>query len=150
MTSGTLQTVYEDFLLASQSNLIESEFQTLLVFFPAILVVAADGTIDHEEWLYINQLIRAMANTSDNDSTDKLEEEYEKAIKFLIRELHTWEEQFIPILQEILSKKPALKEEITEVIYIVADASDGVSKKEMKVLNKLKEQLGLDLEIEES
>jgi hypothetical protein len=123
----TLQNLHQEFKQYSASNLSVAEFETLLVFFPAILVVAADGDIDHEEWIYINQLIKAMANYADEDNTEKLEEEYEQAIKFLIRELHTWEMSFVPVLQGLLSQKADLREEVTEVLYIVADASDGVS-----------------------
>jgi tellurite resistance protein len=144
----TLQSLHQEFKEHSENNLSAAEFETLLVFFPAILVVAADGDIDHEEWIYINQLIKAMANYADEDKAEKLEEEYEQAIKFLIRELHTWEASFIPILQELLNKDHQLREEVTEVLYIVADASDGVSAKEKKVLNQLKAQLALDLDVE--
>ncbi len=146
---SNFSTLHQDFLTNSKTQLSAEEFETLLVFFPAILVVAADGDIDHEEWLYINQLTRAMANSFEDDQQERLEEEYEKAVKFLVRELHTWEEDVIPVLQTILSKKPDLREEITEVIYIVADASDGISAKEKKVLTQLKQKLGLvNLEIE--
>jgi tellurite resistance protein len=144
--------LYEDFKNQSQSKLNEEQFLSLLIFFPAILVVAADGTIDHEEWFYLNQLVKAMANGFDDDKSvdvGELIENYQADIRFLIRELHTWETVFIPFLKLYLQKNVSAKEDVADVIHMVADASEGISKKEKKVIAQLNESLDLEVNIDE-
>ncbi len=144
--------LYGDFKNQSKTKLNEEQFLSLVIFFPAILVVAADGTIDHEEWFYLNQLVKAMANGFDDDKSiniEDLNENYQAAIRFLIRELYTWEIEFLPFLKSYLQKNPSAKEDVEDVIYMVADASEGISKKEKKVIVELNEVLDLQVYIEE-
>ncbi len=149
----SFKNLYEGFIHAAESRLSEDQFLSLLIFFPAVLVVAADGMIDHEEWFYLNRIIKAMADGFDDDSNLNIQElaaEYQSTMRYLVRELHTWETLFMPFLQTYLQKNLSAKEDVADVIYMVAEASDGISKKEGRVIKMLNETLGLDVEVEES
>lgn len=151
-STPTFKKLHESFIQQAESKLNEEQFLSLIIFFPAILVVAADGTIDHEEWFYLSRIIKAMADGFDDDKTlnlKDLEAEYQSTMRFLVRELHTWEEVFIPFLQTYLQKNTSAKEDVSDVIYMVAEASEGVSKKEKKVIMMLNEKLGLEVEVED-
>jgi tellurite resistance protein len=67
----------------------------------------------------------------------------------VIRELHTWEIVFIPFLKLYLQKNVSAKEDVADVIHMVADASEGISKKEKKVITQLNESLDLEVNVDE-
>jgi hypothetical protein len=144
----TIQTLYQDYISASRSQITQTEFEPLFIFFPALLVVAGDGQVDEEEWVYVKYLAKFMADTFKKDLSptdrDKLENEYFKELSYLLKSLSQWENKFIENLCEYISNDDKLKEDIDDLLHTFAEASGGESDAEQEVIDKLKKRLNIE------
>ena len=147
-----LRDLYKDYKLSSGSQVEENHFGTLLMFFPSLLVVASDGVVDEEERVYVTYLAKFMSDTFKNEiaveQRDVLEKNYLSDLDFLLENLSVWEPKFIQTLKSYLQTHEDAKEDIVDILYLFADASDGVSKEEEQKISELKKILDLrDVEL---
>jgi hypothetical protein len=151
MPLNSTQELYNKFKNRSGSKLGYEQFNTLLIFFPAILVVMSDGVIDDEEWVYVDYLSKFMAkNHKDNLAGDQAYDElvamYYEDLQFLIENLSTWKNSFLEELKSVLIGQDEIKSTLVETLYLFADASEGVSDDEQHTIDNLKELLDLQEE----
>ncbi len=147
MKSDAIQQLFEDYSPVSPTNLDAEQFSTLLTFFPALLVIASDGVVDDDEWVYVRYLAKFMAE-NDQDTTGKqqeeLQEKYFQELKYLLDSLMNWEDKFIEALADYLTNFPEIKEDIEEILHMFAEASDGESEVEEETIASLTDRLGLE------
>ena len=126
-------------------SLTEEQFGSLVLFFPSLLIIASDGKVDDEEWLYVNYLAKFIADTFKNEISheerDELETTYLKELKFLVEDLEKWEPAFIEVLQDYISINESVKEDVEEILHLFAEASDGKSDEEEIKIEELKNVL---------
>jgi hypothetical protein len=147
-----LQNLYKDYKKTSGSAIVENQFGTLVMFFPSLLVVASDGVVDDEEKIYVKYLAKFMADTFKNeispDERDSIEGSYLSDLEYLLDNLPDWEPKFIDTLKSYLETHEDAKEDIVDILYLFADASDGVSDDEEQKIEELKTILDLhDVEL---
>ncbi len=148
MELSHIQPLYESYVKASKSDMTKEEFDTLFLFFPSLLVIASDGVVDDEEWVYIKYLAKFMADTFKQEITAKeraqLEQDYFRELSYLLEHLEDWEPRFIDRLREYLEGQNDAKEDVLDVLYLFAEASEGQSEEEIKKIEELKLRLRID------
>jgi hypothetical protein len=137
-----------DYQKVSQTKLNREQFITLLIFFPTLLVVSADENIDKEEWIFVEYIAKAMADTfreelPDYDARMQLKEYFFSDLKFLTEHMQVWKEQFLQTLQKYLQELPDIADKVLDVLYLFADASEATSDDEERVINDIREKLGV-------
>lgn len=146
MKSEAIDSLFESYKEVSPTQLNSDQFGTLLTFFPALLVIASDGVIDDDEWVYVKYLAKFMAE-NDTDTSEKpvkeLTELYFDELKYLLESLMSWEEKFIEALADYLKHFPEIKEDIEEILHMFAEASEGESEIEEETIASLSHRLGL-------
>ena len=128
-----------------EHKLTTEQFSSLVLFFPSLLIIASDGEVDDEEWVYVNYLAKFIADTFKNDisaeARDELESQYLIELTFLVNNLPTWEQPFLDALQDYISFNESVKEDVEDILYLFAEASDGKSEEEEEKIEELKEKL---------
>lgn len=144
----TIATLHESYTKASGCVLDQEQFVTLLTFYPAMLVVGADGTIDEEESIYVKHIAKFMANNygeSHSQEVRLLEKQFDAGLNFLYEHQAQWEIPFLEVLHDYLQAIPLLKENIVEVMLMFADSSSRVSIQEDKVIRDVARLLDIDI-----
>jgi hypothetical protein len=147
-TSPIVAKTYQKFITESGSSLKGEHFITLLTFFPALLVIAADGVIDEEEWVYVKFMAKAMADTFRDELADKtelkpLEQQFLKDLGYILEHITDWKPQLMDTLRIYLTEAPDVKEYVLDALYMFADASDDVSYQEEETIDEIKRQLNI-------
>jgi hypothetical protein len=146
----TISSLHEAYQEASKCELTQEQFLTLLTFYPALLVVSADGEIDKEESIYVKHIAKFMANSygeSRNYQESDLEVEFCRGLSFLSQQEQTWKDIFLQVLHDYLQEIPLLKENISEVMLMFADSSEYISDDESEVIKYIATHLEMDLSL---
>ena len=144
----TTSELYIEYKKVSDTQLTEVQFGTLTLFFPSLLVIASDGVIDQDEWVYVKYLAKFISDTYKKELNDvelaDLNQSYYKALEFLIDHLDTWEDRFLDTLKSHLAENPHQKATVEEVLHLFAEASEGESEEEAEKIEELTVRLALD------
>lgn len=141
--------LFEEYHTHCNTKLTQEQFTTLLTFFPSLLVIAADGVIEDEEWIYVKYISRSMAETFIDDfghdvNVASLKKLYYNDLEYLVNSLQRWENPFLEALKDYLREAPELKEDIVDIMYMFAEASDNDSTDEERVIQGVKARLGIE------
>jgi hypothetical protein len=147
-TDNYLTRFFIHYQTASGTTLNREQFITLLTFFPTLLVVSADENIDDEEWIFVEHIAKAMADTfreelPDYEARMQLKDAFFNDLKFLTEHIQVWKEQFLQILKKYLQELPDIADKVLDVLYLFADASDNTSEDEERIIKYIREQLGI-------
>lgn len=148
MESPVLTELFAEYRKISGSKLNNEQFSTLVMFFPALLVIASDGVIDQEEWIYVKYLSKFMTDTYKKEKTEQelaeLNQAYYSELEFLIDHLDVWEGRYVEALGKHLNEFPGQKETVMETLHLFAEASDGESEEEAEKIEELSKKLQLE------
>lgn len=150
MSAHTVASLHELFTQESKFSLDEEQFVTLLTFYPALLVVAADGYIDEDEKVYVKQIAKFMANSYTdlhNEDFKPLEKEFFQSLIFLHEKEPRFKDAFLQVLHDYLVQLPDLKDNIAEVMLMFAHSSDDISKEEEVIIREVAAQLAIDFSL---
>ena len=140
--------LFTEYQKVNPTDLTENQFQTLVMFFPALLVIASDGVIDQEEWVYVKYLAKFMSDTYKKEVAENelagLNQAYFKNLEFLIDNLDTWEERFLSSLKGHLDEFPFKKETVAETLHLFAEASEGESDEEAEKIEEIAQKLDIE------
>jgi hypothetical protein len=148
MSNLSVSSLHEAFIQESKFALDEEQFVTLLTFYPALLVVAADGYIDEDEKVYVMQIAKFMANSYQNAHSKQfnpLEKEFFQSLMYLHEKEPYIKDSFLQVLHDYLALLPDLKDNIAEVMMMFAHSSDDISKEEELIIRELSEKLDMDM-----
>ncbi len=150
-TNTTVTDLFTEYQKNCHTKLTLEQFTTLLTFFPSLLVIAADGVIEEEEWIYVRYISRSMAETfiddfDDNIEVSDLKKLYYSDLEYLVDSLRKWENKFLVALKEYLEDNPELKDDIVDIMYMFAEASDNDSIQEEQVIQEVMERLNIEEE----
>ena len=147
MKSSKITSLKKSYELEREHRLTEEQFGSMVLFFPSLLIIASDGEIDAEEWVYVNYLAKFIADTFKNEISaierDELEAQYLEELTYLTHNLESWEQPFLHALQDYISFNEDVKEDVEDILYLFAEASDGKSEAEIIKIEELKERLNL-------
>ncbi len=151
MQHTRISELYVRFKAETATQLPENQFSTFVIFFPALLVVMADGEIDDDEWFYVENLAEFMARAHYEDSPNEdlrgsHTQVFLKEIEKIIPLLNHWESPFLDTLAAVLFDNPEYKEDIVELLEVFADSSEGTSDTEKERIEFIANRLELDLE----
>jgi len=142
-----IRDLYREYTEERFLEMSEQQFASFLAFFPALLVAASDGIVDREEWLYCKKLASGLGNSYKEGDSEEAAENltllYRGEFKYLIKNLEAWEQKFLTALEAYLTENPQAKEFVSETLYLFAEASSGVSQREMDKINYLEKTLDL-------
>ena len=147
--STAVTSLFDEYHKNCNTKLTQEQFTTLLTFFPSLLVIAADGVIEDEEWIYVKYISRSMAETFIDDfgeeiNVGELKQMYYNDLEYLVGALGQWEDKFLVALKEYLVETPDLKEDIVDIMYMFAEASDNDSVDEERVIQEVKKRLDIE------
>ncbi|UZR93607.1 hypothetical protein [Chondrinema litorale] len=142
MESFKLSELQKKYQSERAHTLTEEQFGSLVLFYPSLLIIASDGKIDEEEWLYVDYLAKFIADTFKNEisaeARDVLQEKYLAELKYLAENLEKWESAFIEVLKDYISVHEEVKEDVEDILHLFAEASDGKSDEEEIKIEELK------------
>ena len=148
MTSASISALFDEYQKVSESKLTVEQFETLVMFLPALLVIASDGVIDQEEWVYVKYLAKFMSDNYKKGLTEAelalLNQSFYEDLEYLIDNLDTWEDRFVKALHQHLQKHEHLKETVMETLHLFAEASEGESDEEAVKIEQLTNKLALE------
>ncbi len=146
MTQKDFEELLADYESKRNINLAPEQFHTLLTFFPALLVVAADGVIDEEEWVYVKYISRSMAETFIEDygseyDLDELKTIFFQDLQYLTDHLDYWRDRFLAGLKFYMMSHDNIKNDVLETMYMFSEASEAGNDEEEVVIEQIKKIL---------
>ncbi|KXX70180.1 hypothetical protein [Flammeovirga sp. SJP92] len=129
-------------------ELSREHFQTLFIYFPCLLIVASDGVVDDEEWVFVKYLAKFMAESYKSSLTrtelENLQKVYYNELEYLVNNLEQWKDPFLDTLKGYLEQNDDEKDDILDILHLFADASDGVSDDEEEAIEEISKRLNLE------
>ncbi len=119
-----LEDLYYKYLYERQRSpeeLTQEEFVQLLIVFPALLVLKADGHVDTTELLYLNKLVRHLVTSQGIENKEDL---FREELRHLLWNSTYWRMPFLRILRFFVSEKKVL-EALMDWMISAASASSG-------------------------
>lgn len=143
-----VEQLYKKYTSESGTFIEDVFFESVLLFFPAISIVACDDLIDEEEWVNLDNLTEFMSRShrdrfkNDPDQCP-LKDVFTEHVNFLAHNIKYWEPLFLDALQNYLKHEEQFKDLVYEVIETFAELSDGISEIEEKKIAELSAKLAL-------
>ncbi len=149
MSSFTIPDLYIEYTEKRNLNFTYEQFAVFAMFYPALLVANTDGEVDEKEWDFLQLLANGLVSLSvrDNASREEIKDWqnlFFSEFQYLIGNFDLWERKFIKSLKRHLNEKPAEKEAVLRVIYMLADVSGGICEKESVMIEHLVHELGIE------
>ena len=148
-----IESLFEEYVEHTESKLEFRFFPTLITYFPGLLIIAADGIVDEEEWYHVEQLVTFMTKTFESEIANEIEEEklakeFLANMQILVDSLKTWEEKFLDALGVLFDEMDEddtedNKELVYEIMEMFAESSEGVSDEEQEKIDAISERLNL-------
>lgn len=140
--------LYQDYINNSGKFIEEPYFESVMLFFPAISIVACDGVIDEEEWFNLDNLTDFMSRShkdrfKNSDQQCPLKDVFTEHVNYLAVNIKDWEDKFLDCLEEYLKSESQFKETIYEIIETFAELSEGISEVEALKIDALNKKLAL-------
>ncbi|MCS7019438.1 MAG: hypothetical protein RMJ87_10125, partial [Cytophagales bacterium] len=100
------------------------------------------------EWIFVEHIAKAMADTFRDELPDynarmQLKAHFFADLQFLTEHMQAWKEPFLETLKRYLEELPDIADEVLDVLYLFADASENTSEEEERVINDIRTQLGI-------
>ncbi len=143
--SHAIDRLQQDYEKHRPAKLTLEQFTYLVQMFPSLLVSMSDGVLDKEEW---HAVLRAAENLGKNlapnvDQIESLSDVYKTEFRYLIDNSERWKKKFINALSDFLGEDPLAKDLVLESMYLFANATDGISSAEQKMIDELSTRLDL-------
>tara|TARA_B100001027_G_C16265869_1_gene332046 strand:- start:3217 stop:3666 length:450 start_codon:yes stop_codon:yes gene_type:complete len=122
-----------------QVPLSEEELISVCLSFPGALVAACDGDFDDAERLVMLDVSEVLCNGNiAEDSSARLKSaEIYRAFMWLLDNKAELEDLIFSGLKEFLKDNNETSQQITEMLYEVADVTDGISEVEQKEIDRI-------------
>jgi len=107
----------------------DNDLLSVLLTYPACLVAAADGKVDEAERLFLLNVSEELGDgdVSDSPSGRMQSAERYRAFMWLLNEKNKCDKIILDGLKEFLKLNPETSDQIKEMVWGMADASDGIS-----------------------
>lgn len=148
MNISTLTELYEEYTHTRRINLSYEQFGMLIMYYPALLVAKTDGEIDEHEWSTLQNLANQLvAQTLSADADQEEVRDYQRLFfdefRYLTDYLDVWDRKFMKALKYLIAEHPEAGDTVANVIYSLADASQGICEKENIMIEYLRSELAI-------
>ena len=126
--------------------LTDNDLISVLLTFPSCLVAAADNEIDTDERLYLMNISESLGDkdvSNSNKARLKSAERY-RAFMWLLNEREKYEEFIFSCIKKYLDIHPETKNNIKDMMWGMAEASDGVSEEEKQEIERIIKKLEIN------
>jgi len=135
-----MELIYNKFKEELDTEMTFDEFQILVLIYPVFLVAIADGAFDNDEKEFVKEILlnflHPLYNDEINDEQyENLVENYLTDLAFLNENKARYEDDF---LRALSSFDLEIKNSILELLTDVANASEGLSEEEIKIIESIK------------
>jgi hypothetical protein len=135
-----MELIYNKFKKELDTEMTFDEFQILVLIYPVFLVAIADGAFDNDEKEFVKEILlnflHPLYNDEINDEQyENLVENYLTDLAFLNENKAQYEDDF---LRALSSFDLEIKNSILELLTDVANASEGLSEEEIKIIESIK------------
>ncbi len=135
-----MELIYNKFKEELDTEMTFDEFQILVLIYPVFLVAIADGAFDNDEKEFVKEILlnflHPLYNDEINDEQyENLVENYLTDLAFLNENKARYEDDF---LRALSSFDLEIKNSILELLTDVANASEGLSEEEFKIIESIK------------
>lgn len=149
---SSIEELYEQYIGDRPVNLTLEQFTLFAEFFPALLIILSDGTLDEQERIYLAKLAKSLAQVFSEDGlgTKKIRELqaiFIREFEYLVKNLEFWQEKYISALKGHLKLYPESKATILDTLFLFANTSENSGEEENKMIQYLSEQLDLENEL---
>jgi tellurite resistance protein len=146
---NSLEELYLEYSRVRNIDINKEQFIYILNLFPALLVVLSDGMVDGEEWKTVKKLATILGKEFATTDLGMEKEEnltliYKSEFKYLLKNREIWETKFLETLKNYFTKNQSSKEFVLETMFLFANASNGISLEEDKMIDNLTKELGLE------
>lgn len=144
----TMDDLYSEYTKARNIDINKEQFIYILNLYPALLVVLSDGIVDRDEWKTVKKLATILGKEFATTDLGLEKEEnltliYKAEFKYLLKNRGRWERKFLDTLKGYFEKNHSSKEFVLETMFLFANASNGISIEEDKMIDNLTVELGL-------
>ena len=117
----------------------DNDLLSVLLTYPACLVAAADGVIDETERLFLLNVSEELGGGDVSDSPVRRVKSAERyrAFMWLLNEKDTCDQMILDGLKDFLKSNPEASDQIKEMVWGMADASDGISEEEKVEISRI-------------
>ncbi len=118
---------------------------SVLLTFPACLVAAADGVVDVDERLYLMNISESLGeedNSNSNKARLNTAERY-RAFMWFLNNKTSSEDMIFSLIREYIGEIQILQQQLSEMMWGMAEASDGVSESEKTEIKRISDELGI-------
>ena len=135
-----MELIYNKFKEELDTEMTFDEFQILVLIYPVFLVAIADGAFDNDEKEFVKEILlnflHPLYNDEINDEQyENLVENYLTDLAFLNENKARYEDDF---LRALSSFDLEIKNSILKLLTDVANASEGLSEEEIKIIESIK------------
>ena len=132
----------------SDVPLDDADLISVLLTFPACLVAAADGEIDVTERLFLLNISEELGSEDVGQSPNARLESSERyrAFMWLLNERASYETPILQAIREFLVENPASVVHLRDMLWGMAEASEGISQVEMAEINRICDALDISEE----
>ena len=130
----------------SEVYLDDHDLASILLTFPACLIAAADGNVDTAERLFLLNVSDSLGDGDVNQSSEERLKSAERfrAFMWLLNERENYEEEILNAIKLFLNQQPDSKKDISNMMWGMAESSDGVSEDEKKEILRISEAIGIN------
>lgn len=149
MSGKKIDELYQEYTKERFLKLSKEQFHTILLIFPALLVVLSDGIVERDEWIAVKKLAKILGvEFASEDFGEEKEENltllYKAEFRYLLKKRALWEARFLEALKEHISKDDSSKEFVLETMYLFANSSGNISTYEDNTIQFLINELKLE------
>jgi uncharacterized tellurite resistance protein B-like protein len=146
VNNETLKSIRND--LYGEENdvpLNDKDLLSVLLTFPAAMVAVADEEVDETERMFLLKISEQLGDDDAGTSHRARLESAERyrAFMWLLNEQKRFEEPILNGIKILIQENPDVGEKITNMLWGVAESSDGVSESEQKEISRITEALGI-------
>ncbi|MDX2303048.1 MAG: hypothetical protein NW226_09620 [Microscillaceae bacterium] len=145
---STIENLYDQYIKERGVNLSLEQFTLFATFFPTLLVILSDGTMDSGEDMHLKRLSNNLASAfvADGLGVRRIEELkgiFSLEFDYLIKNIEQWKELFLIALKNHLHHYPESKETVLDTLHLFAETSEDVDDAENDMIQYLIEKLDL-------
>ena len=150
MAEDKMNALYKEYTAERYISLNKEQFVYIANLFPALLVVLSDGIVYTDEWQTVKKLAHILGSEFATEEFGEDKEEnltliYKNEFRYLLKDREQWEEKFLDALKDYFTQNDSSKEFVIETMHLFANASDGISVIENETIEKLTQELGLNI-----
>lgn len=123
-------------------------FGYILKMYPSLIVCNGDGQISDENWNNFMRMAQGLADEYayeiEGADKERITQIFRTEFRYLLENSERWQKKFLNALRHHIDNNLNEKDFVQETMYLIANATDGLSVHSRKVIADLSKRLNLD------